>query len=58
MDDEMERACSLHGEKMNAYRTLVGNEEGKRPVERPGSRWEDIIKMDLKRDMMGWYGLD
>jgi hypothetical protein len=21
-------------------------------------RWEDNIKMDLKRDRMGWYGWD
>jgi hypothetical protein len=32
----------------NVYRVLVGNPEGKRPLRRPGSRWEDIIKDDLK----------
>ena len=30
----------------NAYRVLVGNPEGKRCLERPRCRWEDI-KMDL-----------
>jgi hypothetical protein len=28
----MGRACSMNGEKMNAYRILVGNPEGKRPL--------------------------
>jgi hypothetical protein len=30
------------------YRVLVGKPEGKRPLIRPGSRWEDGIKMDLR----------
>jgi hypothetical protein len=34
MEDEMGRACSRNGEKMNAYRILVGNPEGKRPLGR------------------------
>jgi hypothetical protein len=36
------------GEKRNAYRILVGNSEGKRPLGRARCRWVDIIKMDLK----------
>jgi hypothetical protein len=28
----MGRACSIHGEKMNACRVLVGNAEGKGPL--------------------------
>jgi hypothetical protein len=35
------------GEKRNAYRTLVGKPEGKRPLGRPRRRWVDNIKMDL-----------
>jgi hypothetical protein len=35
------------GEKRNAYRILVGNPEGKRPLGRPRRRWVDNIKMDL-----------
>jgi len=30
------------------HRVLVGKPEGKRPVGRPRSRWEDNIKMDLQ----------
>jgi hypothetical protein len=33
------------GEKMNAYRILVGKPEGKRPVGRPRRRGVDNIKM-------------
>jgi hypothetical protein len=40
----------------NAYRILVGNLEGKRPLGRPRRRRVDNIKMDL-RDI-GWGGLD
>jgi hypothetical protein len=42
----------------NAYRILVGKPERKRPLGRPRRRWGDNIKMDLKRDRMGWCGLD
>jgi hypothetical protein len=40
-----------------AYRILVGKPEGKRPLARPMCRWVNNIKMDLKRDRMGCYGL-
>jgi hypothetical protein len=45
-------------ETRNAYRILLGNPEGKRALGRPRRRWVDNIKLDLKRDRMGWYGLD
>ena len=32
----------------NAYRVLVGEPEGKRPLGRPRHRWEDNIKMGLR----------
>jgi hypothetical protein len=32
---------------MNAYRILVGEAEGKRPLERPRHRWE-VIRIDLR----------
>jgi hypothetical protein len=44
------------GEKKNAYRILVGNPEGKRPLWRPRRRWVDNIKMDLRE--IGWGGRD
>jgi hypothetical protein len=42
------------GEGRNVYRVLVGNSEGKRPLERPRHRWEDGLKMDLRE--IGWGG--
>jgi hypothetical protein len=36
--DEMGRARSTYGEKMNAYRILVGNPEEKRPLAKLISR--------------------
>ena len=33
----------------NAYRVLEGKPESKRPLGRPRRRWEDNIKMDLRR---------
>jgi hypothetical protein len=40
----------------NAYRILVGMPERKRPLGRPGRRWEDNIKLDLRE--IGWGGID
>jgi hypothetical protein len=48
------------GEKMNAYRILVGKPEGKRPLGRPRRRWVYNIKMDLRevgRDGRDWIDL-
>jgi hypothetical protein len=44
------------GEKINAYRLLVGKPEGKRTLGRPRLRWVDSIKMDLLE--IGWGGVD
>jgi hypothetical protein len=44
------------GHNRNACRILVGNPEGKRPLERPGRRWVDNIKMDLREIV--WDGID
>jgi 3-oxoacyl-ACP reductase-like protein len=30
------------------YRVLVGKSEGKSPLGRPRSRWEDNVRMDLQ----------
>jgi hypothetical protein len=37
------------GPKRIAYRILVGKPEGKKPLGRPGRRWEDNIKMNLRQ---------
>jgi hypothetical protein len=42
--------------KRNAYRILMGKQEGKRPPGRPRRRWVDNIKMDLRE--IGWDGID
>jgi hypothetical protein len=44
------------GEGRKVYRVLVGNPEGKRPLERPRHRWQDGIKMDLRE--IGWGGVE
>jgi hypothetical protein len=36
------------GAKCIAYRMLVGNPEGTRPLGISGLRWEDIIKVGLR----------
>ena len=49
--------ASHMGEKRGIYRVLVGKPEGKRPLGRPRSRWDDNIKMDLQKIVCGvWTG--
>jgi hypothetical protein len=43
------------GEERGAYRILFGRPEGRRQLERPRTRWEDNIKMDVPD--VGW-GMD
>jgi len=43
-------------ERRVVYRVLVEKTEGKRPLGRPWSRWEDNIKMDLQE--VGCGGMD
>jgi hypothetical protein len=48
------------GEGRGVYRVLVGRPEGKRPLGRPRSRWEDNIKMDIREtgiDVANWVQL-
>jgi hypothetical protein len=37
------------GEERKLCKVLVGNPEGKRSLGRPGHRWEDGIRMDLRQ---------
>jgi hypothetical protein len=48
------------GEGRSVYRVLVGRAEGKRPLGRPGRRWKDNVKMDLREtanDRANWIRL-
>ena len=36
-------------EGRGVHRVLVGKPEGRRPLGRPRRRWEDNIKMDLRK---------
>jgi hypothetical protein len=40
----------------NAYKVLVKNLEGKRPLRRPSCRWEDNIRIGLME--VGWKVVD
>jgi hypothetical protein len=44
----MSMACSTHGEKMKAYRALVGKPEGKETTKKTRHMWKDNNKMDLR----------
>jgi hypothetical protein len=45
-------------DKRNGLKVLVRKPEGKRPLGRSRSRWEDNTKIDIKRDRLDWNGLD
>jgi hypothetical protein len=49
----MGRACSMNGEKSNAYRIFVGKLEGKRPLGRPKRRRVKDVKMNLREIGLG-----
>jgi hypothetical protein len=40
-----ERHVAGIGDKRNAYRLLVGNPEGRRPLGRPRRRWLDLLEV-------------
>jgi hypothetical protein len=42
--------------QMAAYNILTGKPEGKRPLGRPRRRWEDNIRMDLRK--IGWEDVE
>jgi hypothetical protein len=48
------------GEKRNAYRSLVGKAERKKPLRRLRRTWEDNLKKgpgERSCDSMGWIGM-
>jgi hypothetical protein len=55
----MAEACSTHGIERK-YNILVGKSYGKRPLGRPRRRWEDNVRMDLRRirlEVVNWMHL-
>jgi hypothetical protein len=44
------------GNKRGVYKILVGTPDGKRPLGRRRSRWEDNIKIDIQEE--GWGSMD
>jgi hypothetical protein len=47
------------GKERKVYKVLVGKPKGKRPLGRPRRRWEDRIRMDLRKIILGvWIGFD
>ena len=48
------------GKTRSVYRVLVGKPERKKPLSRPGRRWEDNIKMNIQkvgRIVMDWIDM-
>jgi hypothetical protein len=43
---------------LSSFKVLIGKPEGKRLFGRPKSKWEDNIKMGLKRKIVEECGLD
>jgi hypothetical protein len=56
--NEMGIACSTHGEKMKAYRILVGKPERKRSLGGHRLEYTSNIKMDIRKKKMWSFGLD
>lgn len=53
----MDKADSTHGEKRNAYTTLIGQTKANRLHGRLGSRWGSGIKVDLRKQFrILWTG--
>jgi hypothetical protein len=52
--------CNRNKEMRNAYKIFVGVPECKRSSGRPGRRWRDKIRMDLKEirwEVVSWIYL-
>jgi hypothetical protein len=51
------RACGTHEREEKMYKVLVKKTEGKRPLETARRRWEDGIRMDLRKIGLGggWW---
>jgi hypothetical protein len=47
-ENEVGRACGMHGRGKKVYKILVGKLKGKRPLRRPRCGWEGGIRLDLR----------
>jgi len=47
-NNEMGKHVACMGERTGVCRVLMGKPEGKRPLGRPSSRWDDNMKVDLQ----------
>jgi hypothetical protein len=52
----MHETCDNYGEAERCILGLVGNHEGKSPLGKRKSTWDDNIKMDFNR--MKWEGME
>jgi hypothetical protein len=55
-ENEMAGKLARLGEGRGVYRVLVGKPKGKKPLGRPRRRWENNVKIDLKK--LGCRGID
>jgi hypothetical protein len=44
------------GEETNVYKVFMGKLKGKKPTGRPRRRWEDGIRMDIRK--IGWGSVE
>jgi hypothetical protein len=56
MKNEMDGACTTHGEEEKCVQSFGGRLEGKRLLESSRRRWEDNIKIDPQE--AGFRGVD
>ena len=54
-ESEMGWECSTYAGEDKCIQDLVRRPERRRPLRRPGSRWEDNIKLDVK---LFWVVMD
>jgi hypothetical protein len=55
-ENEVGRACGMHGRGDKRVQDFTGKAGRKRPLERPRRRWENGIEMDLRE--IGWGRLE